>query len=37
LKDGAKLVECVEDVIEEIAPQLVTAGRFNEKDREIIG
>ena len=26
LKDGAKLVECVEDVIEEIAPQLVTAG-----------
>jgi DNA processing protein len=26
LKDGAKLVECVEDVIEEIAPQIVAAG-----------
>jgi DNA processing protein len=26
LKDGAKLVECVEDVIEEIAPQVVAAG-----------
>jgi len=26
LKDGAKLVECVEDVIEEIAPQLLKAG-----------
>jgi DNA processing protein len=25
LKDGAKLVECVEDVIEEIAPQLVAS------------
>jgi DNA processing protein len=26
LKDGAKLVECVEDVIEEIAPQVVAVG-----------
>jgi DNA processing protein len=31
LKDGAKLVECVEDVIEEIAPQLVTAGGSTRK------
>jgi DNA processing protein len=31
LKDGAKLVECVEDVIEEIAPQLVTSGGSTKK------
>jgi DNA processing protein len=31
LKDGAKLVECVEDVIEEIAPQMVMAGASRPK------
>ncbi len=31
LKDGAKLVECVEDVIEEIAPQLLAAGASTSK------
>jgi DNA processing protein len=34
LKDGAKLVECVEDVIEEIAPQLVGAGTSTKKAAE---
>jgi len=31
LKDGAKLVECVEDVIEELAPQMVSVGSVAKK------
>src|ERR1022692_2858585 len=31
LKDGAKLVECVEDVIEELAPQMAAAGTSTKK------
>ena len=30
LKEGARLVDCVEDVLEELAPQLVAAGRPQE-------
>jgi DNA processing protein len=31
LKDGAKLVECVEDVIEELVPQMATVGTSTKK------
>ncbi len=35
LKDGARLVECVEDVIEELAPQLGLVRRIAEKPKQI--
>ncbi len=34
LKDGAKLVECVEDVIEELAPQIATTLTLGKKPAE---
>ncbi|MFZ0679093.1 MAG: DNA-processing protein DprA [Candidatus Binatus sp.] len=33
LKEGAKLVECVEDVVEELAPQMIGGGRPRVGDR----
>jgi DNA processing protein len=33
LKEGAKLVECVEDVVEELAPQMIGAGRPRVAER----
>ncbi|MFZ2060880.1 MAG: DNA-processing protein DprA [Candidatus Binatus sp.] len=33
LKEGAKLVECVEDVIEELAPQMIGGGRPRMAER----
>ena len=36
LKDGAKLVECVEDVIEELAPQMVGGGTSTKKAAKLL-
>jgi DNA processing protein len=35
LKEGAKIVECVEDVIEDLAPQLIGSERVPEKPSKI--
>jgi len=35
LKEGARLVECVEDIIEELAPQMIGPG-FNQPNNEIV-